>query len=371
MDKKESDVLDVLMARRKFLKAASGIGAAIMLAPVLAACNGAAASLSPGVSASTSASASAAGASATSSSAPSATGKFVANKTVGFDHPQNSQAVRTNLMKFGQEEADKVGYKLLKTADNADLNTQVGNLQTWITQKVPAIVCYPLEQSTIEPLAKQARDAGILFFGYTLEFANEDGAILFNNEDTGRLLGETAGDWVNKNLGGTAVVAQIAYPSAQIGRDREKGYLEGFKSKIPNPNIVAREVGADQSTGLSVMTDMLTAHPDIIVLLSIDDDAALGAYQAFLAHGRAKDDPKTWIGGCDGTQQALQTVQLGGIYRCTVAVDLKKIAYACIDLPKSMLEGLVPSGTNAVIPPQAITIDTPDLLKSYLAEYGN
>ena len=363
MDKKESDVLDVLMARRKFLKAASGIGAGIMLAPVIAACNSAA-SLAPSEAATATA-----GAAASASLAPAASAAVVANKTIGFDHPQNSQAVWTNLMRFAQERADQVGYTLLKTADNGDLNTQVGNLQTWITQQVPAIVCYPLEASAIEPLAKQARDAGILFFGYTLEMENEDGAILFNNYDTGHLLGVTAGDWVNKNLGGNAIVGQIAFPSVQIGREREQGYLDGFKSKVPNPNIVAREVGADHTAGLKVASDMLTAHPDMNVLLSIDDDAALGAYEAFLAAGRPKDDPNTWIGGCDGTQQALETVQLGGIYRCTVAVSLKKIAYACIDLPKSILEG--GPKQNAVIAPEAITAETPDLIKQYLDEYGS
>jgi ribose transport system substrate-binding protein len=288
---------------------------------------------------------------------------------VGFDHPLNSQAVWTNLMRFAQEEADATGYTLLKTSDNADLNTQVGNLQAWITQKVPAIVCYPLETTAIEPIAKQARDAGLLFFGYTVELENQDGAILFNNYDTGFLLGSTAGDWVNKNLGGQAVVGTIAYPDVQIGREREKGYLEGYASKVANPNIVAREIGADHTTGLEVGANIYTAHPDINVLMCIDDDVALGARESFIAAGRAKDDPKTWIGGCDGTEQALNTVAEGGTYRCTVAVSLKKIGYAVIDLPKSILEG-GPKPKNAVIPPDAITADTPELIEQYLAEYG-
>jgi ABC-type sugar transport system substrate-binding protein len=356
-----------MLARRRFLKGVSGIGAGLILAPIIAACNAASQSAAS-AAASLGASASAAASPSQGTAASSSPGALVANKTIGFDHPQNSQAVWTNLMKFAQERADQVGYKLLKTSDNSDLNTQVGNLQTWITQQVPAIVCYPVEQTAIEPLAQQAQAAGIKWFGYGLKFTHEDGSILYQNYDTGHLLGVTAGDWVNKNLGGNAVVAQIAYPSAQVGRDREKGYLEGFGSKVPGFKIVAREVGADHTTGNKIMTDMLTAHPDINVLLSIDDDAALGAYEAFLAAGRAKDDPKTWIGGCDGTQQALETVQLGGIYRCSVAVSLKKIAYACIDLPKSVLEG-GPS-QDVVIAPEALTAETPDLLKQYLADYG-
>lgn len=363
MDNRDADARPIIVARRNFLKGVTGLGATIMLAPIVAACN-AAATASPLASATRAIESASAGTSASASPAAS-----VVNKTVGFDHPQNSQAVWTNLVKFAQERADQVGYKLLKTADNGDLNAQVANLQTWVTQRVPAIVSYPLEVSAIEPIAKQARDAGLLFFGYTVKLVNSDGSILFNNYDTGYLLGVTAGDWVNKNLGGKAVVAQIAYPSVQIGREREKGYLDGFKSKVPNPNIVAREVGADQTTGLKIATDMLTAHPDINVLLSIDDDAALGAYEAFVAAGRAKDDPKTWIGGADGTQQALEKVKEGGIYRATVAVSLKKIGYAVIDLPKSILEG-GPKPQDAIIPPEAITIETPDLIEQYLADYG-
>ena len=155
---------------------------------------------------------------------------------------------------------------------------------------------------------------------------------------------------MNKNWGGEAVVGTIAYPDVQIGREREAGYLDGYKSKVANPNIVAREVGANHTTGLEVGSNMYTAHPDINVLLCIDDDVALGAMQAFIASGRASDDANTWIGGCDGTEQALNTVAEGGIYRCTVAVSLKNIGYAVIDLPKSIIDG-GPSPQNAVIPP--------------------
>jgi ABC-type sugar transport system substrate-binding protein len=293
-------------------------------------------------------------------------GSAAAKKAIGFDFPYNSQAVYTNLTKFAKERAQQQNYELLLTTDEGKLDKQVANIQSWISQKIPAIVCYPIEASSMENFAEQAMNAGIVWISYTVEMEHQDGAILFPPKDSGMKLGETAADWVNKNLGGEAEVATIVYPEVEIGRQREAGYLETFTANAPNAKIVAREVAADHTNGLRVMDAILSAHPNVNVVLSIDDDAALGAYQAFLDRGHAPDDPKVWIGGQDGTQQALEKVKEGGMYRCTVAVSLRDIGYAVIDLPKRILEG--GEKGNAIINPVAITHGSPEL-ETFLSEY--
>jgi ABC-type sugar transport system substrate-binding protein len=64
------------------------------------------------------------------------------------------------------------------------------------------------------------------------------------------------------------------------------------------------------------METALQAHPDIDVVVSINDAGAYGALQALEA---AKKDPKaTIIVGIDAEKQALELIKAGGMYRGTV-----------------------------------------------------
>ena len=61
----------------------------------------------------------------------------------------------------------------------------------------------------------------------------------------------------------------------------------------------------------------LQAHPDLQMIVGINDGGALGAYQAVIAAG--KDDPATFfVGGIDATDEALAAITEGGSYQATV-----------------------------------------------------
>jgi ABC-type sugar transport system substrate-binding protein len=69
---------------------------------------------------------------------------------------------------------------------------------------------------------------------------------------------------------------------------------------------------------MAVIESVLQAHPDLQVIGCLNDNGALGAYEAMAAAG--KDPETTWIGGTDGVDQALKLIKEGGMYRASVSM---------------------------------------------------
>ena len=286
-------------------------------------------------------------------------------KQIGYDFPFNTIPVYGALTKFAKERAQQTGYELLLTADEGKIERQINNVRTWITQRVPALVVYPMEASTMETLAQEARQKGLKWVTYAEHMKNEDGAILFSNEQSGRLLGTEAAKHINQQLGGEAEVALLTYDEVSVGRERKKGELAALKELAPGAKIVAQAKANATDTGVRVTESILEAHPNLKVIIPINDDAGLGAYQVLVNRGKAKD-PDYWVGGQDGTIDALKTVQKGEAFRATVAVRLKDIGYAIIDLPRRLLEG--GSGGTVNIKPVVLKKGSPQI-KEYMSDW--
>ena len=77
--------------------------------------------------------------------------------------------------------------------------------------------------------------------------------------------------------------------------------------------------GYTTDMGMTAAENILTAHPEVVAILGINDSGALGAYETCVAQG--VDTDKFYIGGNDGTQQALELIKEGTIYRGSVDLN--------------------------------------------------
>jgi ribose transport system substrate-binding protein len=182
------------------------------------------------------------------------------------------------------------------------------------------------------------------------------------------VLGQNASDFVNQKLGGKAKVLILGNDSLDVGKQRNQGLMSVFPQAAPGAKIVSTQNATTRAEGLSITSQVLSANPDVNVVLGYDDDVALGAYQALLQHGVAADAPNIYIGSQDGTQESLQTVAKNGIYRCTVAVRIRDIGHAIVDVPADLLEKKATAPKVASIAPVAITAGSPQLAE-YLSDY--
>jgi ABC-type sugar transport system substrate-binding protein len=194
----------------------------------------------------------------------------LANATtrIGFDHPYNIVPLWSTIMDHAKVAASELSAELLIAVDDARLDKQLANLQGWIAQGVPAMTVFPLEITALEPVAKSALDAGLVWVTYAGEMENQSGAILLNNRESGMQVGRAAGEWFKANHTGVAKAVLIEFREAgTIGIERSDGMREGLHEVLPDAEIVATQSAADPATALNVMSSILTSRDDINIVL--------------------------------------------------------------------------------------------------------
>ncbi len=290
-------------------------------------------------------------------------------KTIAISFPNSSKigAVITSLNQ-AKIRGKELGYTVVVDDPGTDLNKQVNTIKTWIQQKVAVIVCVVLQPDVFIALAKQAHEAGIKWITYGDKIENQDATVGYAQYDDGRRLGEYAGKWVNENLGGKANVAVLGYEKGSWGQLRGNGIKKGLTSIAPGVTIVAEQDAITPTEGLNVTRTILQAHPDVNVILGVEDPATEGAYKAWIAAGRDPKQKGVFIGGMDGTVPALKLLQEGdNIYQASMAIPLKAVGNAIVDLAHNLVtEG---KAEDNIVPLELVTPGSPAARK-YLKEQG-
>ena len=279
---------------------------------------------------------------APTTAAPTTAAPAPDRKIIGLSDPFGSSPVVIQEAKFAEARAAEVGYTLLRDAGQNDLAAQVATIETWIAEDIPAICCFPFEASALEPLAKEAVDKGIVWVSLVSHMQSETAAILFQNEQSGMQLGNHAADWINANLGGEAKLAYLNFDAVQAGRDRKDTWAAIIEEKCPNAEVVSDQEAYDPPGGLAVIETVLQQHPDLNVVLGINDGGVLGAWQAFKNAEGSYNPDEVYLGAMDGPLEALNAVAECGIYRATAAFSVREVGEAFIDVPRSILEGAAP-----------------------------
>jgi ribose transport system substrate-binding protein len=319
----------------------SCIGVVAASAMVLAGCSSsgkAASSTTTAPSSTTSAASTAAsGAPSTPSSAASATSSAVASPAstgspngksvqVAFGFPYTSVEVYKPLIAGAKAEATKLGAQILQSSAQLNAGAQVTELNTWIAQGVGALVILPLDLNSLAPVVASAHKAGTKVIGYSTQIPGADGAILWSDAQGAQLVGGAAADWVNGQKGGTAQVGLLTQEAVATGKARIDGSVAALQKAAPGAKVVASAEAPDAAHAYAVTLSMLQAHPNISVILCVNDDDEIGAARALKQLNKAP--ASVWLGGFDGSLTALKEINSGAINGVTAALPLEPIGEA-------------------------------------------
>lgn len=286
---------------------------------------------------------------------------------IAFGQPDRGGAVYPPLIAGAKEEAAKRGYEVVESFSAGSVDKQVAEINTWIAQKLKAIVVLPQDEKAMAPLVARAKKAKIPFVAYSSPVAGADGIVTFDHAQGAELVGQAVGDWINKTQGGKAEVALLTFDEVETGRVRVRNAEKKMKQVAPGAKVVATQKAILSPDALKVSQSMLRAHPDISVFICIADDGCLGVRQAFNATGR---DPKSvYITGYDGAKPVMERILAGDDpIKSTAALDLKEIGRMSIAVPANLVEGKKPTSYNA--PYKLVTTETKDLARELITNYG-
>ena len=235
-----------------------------------------------------------------------------------------------------KEKAAELDIELNVIDGKNDVEPQIRAMEDLITQKVDAIILSANNSTALNPMIQEAKEAGIKVIAANAEVGDPDAFIGSIEYDNGFQAGEIAGQYIKDNLDGEANVAILRYSAIPAALERTDGQKEGLLSIAPNAKIIAEPDAHTRELGLNTIETLLQSNPDLNVVLGINDDAVLGAYQAMMTAGKDGDD--VVLVGFDAIEEALMKIKEGGIYRGTIDIAPFESGKVIVETAKKVVE---------------------------------
>ena len=288
-------------------------------------------------------------------------------KQFGWANGLNENTIIIGMQGAMKDFAAQYGYEvLLDTGTNSDIQPMVQAMQTWITAGVPSITVIPFQPSAFAPLAEQAIGDGLAWISYGQNMEPRHAQIAFPPCDAAVLVADAAVEWINANAPDAKVLITSSPKIPEVACKWE-GAQKAVEDQT-EATVVAVQEATNQQQGLQVTEAMLQAHPDLRVVIATNDDAAVGASQAFKAAGI--DPAEVFIIGYDGLKEALEQIGSGGYIKASAALNLKRLAENVARTNIWIAQNGLPEEPFQVNEPPVLVTPGDPLVEELLAFYG-
>lgn len=243
------------------------------------------------------------------------------------------------------------------------LETQLSNMETCVSQGYDYIILLPLE-----PAAEDDIVADYIEKGTPIEMINLDdlkvekaSSVIANPYDLGKIVSTYA----KKQLKEDANVVVLLGPSGNTDSiERRRAYEEVLFSQT-KIKILDEQIGDwEKSKGMNLMENWIQAHGDKIdAVISMNDAMAIGAYEAAKAAGVAD---KIKFFGVDGLADAAVAIDNGEM-NATALQDAKVMAEEGARIAHDVLTKKNTQGFEKVQIP--VTLITKDNVSEFIQRY--
>jgi serine/threonine protein kinase/DNA-binding LacI/PurR family transcriptional regulator len=245
-------------------------------------------------------------------------------------HASVASAIRTY--------ADQLGVRVEIEDSQADPFRQPIILRRFIARGAKALIVCPLNEESIAPAMREVQAAGIAT-AVIGDAAYERYSVSLNltNDTIGQIVGEYAARLINAEQDGKANIAILDFPSVSDVLKRSNAMESTLRQLAPQARILGRWLGGTLENGEASMRAILSAHPEVNFLLSINDAGALGAVKVLEAAGRAPDS--LWIVSVDAESEARRLMRAGRYFRASLDSDPSGVGKMTLDAVIGILSG--------------------------------
>jgi fructose transport system substrate-binding protein len=177
---------------------------------------------------------------------------------------------------------------------------------------VAGILIAPNDSAAVVPAIQEARDQGIVVIAVDTPTEPEsavDALFATDNREAGELIGRYAkAKAEQQGLDARIALLDLA-PGIRSGELRREGFLAGYGLEEGDPSIVGEvETEGDRAKGEEGMRQLLEEHPDINVVYTVNEPAALGAVAALRDAGVDMSDVVVVSvdGGCEAIKDGVR-----------------------------------------------------------------
>ena len=281
---------------------------------------------------------------------------------IGISNQTMASTFPVALAKGAQEEADRLGVKLIVLDSKGDVQQQGSDMQDLIAQKVNGILIVPNSPGPAQAMVDGAVAAGIPVASVhgTVGTGPTDvpySKLNFTINESANTLGHDEASLAKQALPNGGKVAII---TGAAGFLENTTWTAGFKSDLAAAGdfqIVATQPGNwTEQDGQAACQGILSAHPDVDLFYALSDDMATGCAAAIAAvHSHAK------VLGNGGSKSGIAGIKDGSIYG--------DVCYKPVDEGAKALDELYSEITGKSAAPHAVlSYSTPAITKANVSE---
>lgn len=255
-------------------------------------------------------------------------------------------------------------YEVIDPA--GDLQKEIKGVEDFIAKGVDGIILHPVQESGVNEIIKEARNAGVYVVMYFMNSTDGGHPIVKVDEFTvAKQMGEDmAKQWKQLYPDKPIKVGFIDFLSVAYCIDNRSGpFLDGVKKVDPNIEGLVNNIknskgetvtGAtfwlagegDLTKSQAIGQDVLQKYPDVNLIYGTNTPNALGALSAYKAAGRGKavnGVPLTEIfAGTDGdSPELIELSDPNSSLKYTLGMQPQTFAYAQVDLMMDVINGKV------------------------------
>lgn len=276
----------------------------------------------------------------------------------------NQQALFfTQMNKGAERKAKELGAKLVIFNANNDPAAQNNAIETYIAQKVDALVVVAIDVNGVMPAVEAAAKAKIpvVAVDAILPKGPQVAQVGVDNEAAGKLIGEHFLKVMNAEMGGKAKLGIVGALNSYIQNVRQKGFEDVVKA-APGVTMAGVVDGRNvQDNAMAAAENLMTANPDLTAIYATGEPALLGAVAAVESQGRQGN---VKIVGWDLTASAIKGIDAGYVVG-VVQQDPAGMGAAAVEAALKAAKGEAVPATIAV----PVTIVTKANVEPYRAVF--
>lgn len=261
---------------------------------------------------------------------------------------------------FNAQAAD-FGYEVNIQDGNLDNETQVKQIENFITQQYDLIAVDPASPEGIIPALEKATQAGIPIVVFDAATTYEDivSYVSWDSYETGTLIGEYLHGLIEKDYGGKANIAVLTMASPVNIADRIRGVKDALKD-LDITYIAEQEYEGNREKAANIITNI---KENIDFVVAGQDNGAWGAVSALQALNNST--AKCYSMGAYGSEPFDALKANDSNYQGTVAVSPNKLVKATYQVMDDYFAGKTDI-------PEVVNIDldlvTTENIDEYLGE---
>ncbi|MGM9660210.1 MAG: substrate-binding domain-containing protein [Faecousia sp.] len=212
-----------------------------------------------------------------------------------------------NMMTQGFVDAAKdAGVEIMTDNTNNDQARETELINTYLNQGVQGLAIAPLNGAASVAALRSADEKGMKVALTNIDLSDADFIVAgytSNDYNNCHLAGEEAAKIIKEAHGDEEIkiaIVQFKSQLPEISANRVNGYLDALTEGGVNYQVVADQDAWMQDTALETASGILTANPDLDVIITVNDGGTIGSTMAVQ---NASKSEQVMVFGHDGSDQ--------------------------------------------------------------------